>query len=214
MEKTSAWQTYSFIARSNLKRNVLPHLLLALLVPALAPALFGISYLDAAAAAIRLERFIALIGIVLLVPIFAPEQDKDIRDLTETKPVSQTGILLVRLSTAVLLMLGIIAGFACAMALSGSEFPLVRYVAGTFCGALFLGALGLFAYGISYVPVIGYMIPLIFYALNTAGDKYAGKLYLFSMSQGSFGEKYALFGAAALLLAATCFIRAAIRRLR
>lgn len=214
MEKASVWQTYSFIARSNLKRNVLPHLLLAVLVPALAPVLFGISYLDAVAAAIRLERFIALIGIVLIVPIFAPEQDKDIRDLTETKPVSQTGIFLVRLSIAVLSTLGVIAVFACSMALSGSEFPLVHYVAGTFCGALFLGALGLFAYGISYVPVIGYMIPLIFYALNMAGDKYVGKLYLFSMSLGNFGEKYALFGAAVLLLAATCFIRAVIRRQR
>ncbi|MGZ7440951.1 hypothetical protein [Paenibacillus sp. TH7-28] len=31
------------------------------------------------------EVFLANIGIVLLVPIFTPEQDKDIRDLAETK---------------------------------------------------------------------------------------------------------------------------------
>ncbi|WP_068783396.1 hypothetical protein [Paenibacillus phocaensis] len=214
MDPISVWQTYSYIAKSNLKRNVLPHLLLALLFVLFAPVLFGISYLDATAAAIRLERFIALIGIVLLVPIFMPEQHKDIRDLTETKPVSQTGIFLVRLATSALLTLAIIAGFAWAMALNGSEFPLVRYTLGTFCGALFLGALGLFAHGIGHTPVIGYMIPLIYYVLNIGGDKYVGKLYLFSMSRGSFGEKYTLLGAAVMLVSATCIIRTVIRRIR
>lgn len=214
METASVWQKYSYIARSNLKRNAAPHLLLAVLLTALAPVLFGITELDATAAAIRLERFVALIGIVLLVPIFAPEQERDIRDLTETKPVSQTGIMLVRLCTAVLAMLAMIAGFACAMAWSGSEFPFIRYVLGTFCGALFLGSLGLFAYGVSQLPVAGYMLALIYYVLNTGSDKYVGKLYLFSMTKGSFEEKYALLGASVLLLAATCIVRAAIRRSR
>lgn len=136
METASVWQKYSYIARSNLRRNAAPHLLLSVLLTALAPVLFGITELDATAAAIRLERFVALIGIVLLVPIFAPEQERDIRDLTETKPVSQTGIMLVRLCTAVLAMLAMIAGFAGAMAWSGSEFPFIRYVLGTFCGVL------------------------------------------------------------------------------
>lgn len=212
MDPISDWQKYSYIAKSNLKRNVLPHLLIALLFAALAPVLFGITYLDATAAAIRLERFIALIGIVLLVPVFAAEQDKNIRDLIATKPVSQTGILLVRVVTSALLMLGIIAGFAWTMALNGSMFPFARYVFGTFCGALFLGALGLFASGISSVSVIGYMIPLFYYVLNMGGGKYVGKLYLFSMSRGSFDEKYALCGAAVILIAATCRIRKAIGR--
>lgn len=127
---------------------------------------FGIRYLDEAAAVIPLERFAALIGIVLLTPIFTPEQDPEIRDRMETKDTSPTGIFLIRLLLATSSVLLLIYGLAVTMTYYGSTFPLFPYVMGTFATAFFLGTLGLFCYVVFNQIAIGYMIPFGYYAFN------------------------------------------------
>ena len=62
-------------ARLDLKRNFLPHLCLALLLVLLTPVLFGLNDLDTQGSAVPLELMMPLTGILLLTPIFLPEQD-------------------------------------------------------------------------------------------------------------------------------------------
>lgn len=207
---------YSFIVKSNLKHNFLLHVIVALFLLCLTPFIFGISNLDAAASAAPLEMFVALIGIVLLTPLFMPEQHKDIRDLVETKYTSQTGIYFVRTFMAVVTIVVMILCFAVFMRFNESTFPLLKYLIGTFSGALFLGALGMFFSGISDNIAVGYMIPLFYYVFNmSAGSKYVGNLYLFSMSSNdSFEEKYWLMGTAVLLVIITLLIKKMIRKAR
>ncbi|MGF7048423.1 membrane-associated HD superfamily phosphohydrolase [Paenibacillus sp. DS2015] len=207
---------YSFIAKSNLKHNFLVHVTVALLILCLTPFIFGISNLDAAASAAPLEMFVALIGIVLLTPVFMPEQQKDIRELIETKYTSQTGIYFVRAFTAVVTMLVMILCFVVFMRFNGSTFPLIKYLIGTFSGAVFLGAMGMFFSGISDNIAVGYMIPLFYYVFNmSTGSKYVGNLYLFSMSsKGSFEEKYWLMGTAIFLVLIALLIKKRIRKVR
>lgn len=207
---------YSFIAKSNLKHNFLLHVIVALFLLCLTPFIFGISNLDAATSASPLEMFVALIGIVLLTPVFMPEQHKDISDLVETKYTSQTGIYFVRTFTAMVTLLVMILCFVVFMRFNESTFPLLKYVIGTFSGAVFLGALGMFFSGISDNIAVGYMIPLFYYAFNmSAGSKYVGNLYLFSMSsKDSFEEKYWLMGTAILLVIITLLIKKMTRKAR
>lgn len=61
-------------ARLDLKRNFLPHLCLALLLVLLTPVLFGLNDLDTQGSAVPLELMMPLTGILLLTPIFLPEQ--------------------------------------------------------------------------------------------------------------------------------------------
>ena len=76
---------YLNITAINLKHNSAPHLLLAMIIALLTPVIFGISSLNAQEAAQPLEMFLSLTGIVLLTPIFLPEQNENIRDLVRSK---------------------------------------------------------------------------------------------------------------------------------
>lgn len=198
-----------------MKHNLALHLTFSVLLLFLAPMTFGIRYLDEAAAVIPLERFAALIGIVLLTPIFTPEQDPEIRDLMETKDTSPTGIFLIRLLLATSSVLLLIYGLAVTMTYYGSTFPLFPYVMGTFATAFFLGTLGLFCYVVFNQIAIGYMIPFGYYAFNMmSGSRNLGKFYLFSMSQASFEEKYWLMGSSILLVSSMIIIKKVVRKTR
>ena len=64
-----------------MRHNFLPLLLISTVIMILTPVLFGTTGLDRKAAAVPLEMFISIIGIILLVPIFQPEQDVEIKDI-------------------------------------------------------------------------------------------------------------------------------------
>jgi len=61
----------------------------------LTPVLFGTSDLDAQAAAIPLEMFVSLLGIVLLTPVFHPEQNQEIAEIVASKYVSNILVYIV-----------------------------------------------------------------------------------------------------------------------
>jgi len=206
---------YFLIAAANVKRNFLPYVVLSTLLLFMAPAIFGTANLDAKTSAIPLEMFIALIGIILLTPTFLPEQQKEIRQVIEAKYTDQNSIYLVRIGTAVLSMLLLISGFVLYMKLRGCEFDAISYILSTFAGGLFLGALGMFSYGVSSNISIGYMVPMIYYMLNMfAGSEHLGNLYLFSMTRGSSQEKYWLLGAGVSLIILTLFLKSIDKRTR
>ena len=62
----------------------------------LTPVLVGTENLDQQGAAVPLEMFVALIGIILLTPVFLPEQNAEIHDLVASKYVSVLRIYLIR----------------------------------------------------------------------------------------------------------------------
>ena len=86
------WQ----IAKANLRHNFLPLLLLSAIILMLTPVLFGTTNLDSKAAAVPLEMLISIIGIILLVPIFQPEQDDEIKDIIASKYIDSTYVYIIR----------------------------------------------------------------------------------------------------------------------
>lgn len=211
----TASRKYLLIAMANLRRNFLPHIALSILLLLIAPLIFGTANLDAKTAAIPLEMFISLTGILLLTPVFLPEQQKEIRELVESRYTSHNSVCLVRIVIAILTMLLLISSFILYMKLNGCKFEILSNIVCTFAGGLFLGALGLFSYGVSDNIATGYMIPMVYYILNMfGGSEHFGRLYLFSMTQGSFEEKYWLLVSGILLIILVLLVKTFIRKRR
>ncbi len=194
---------YSEIAKANLRHNFLPQFALVFLILIFAPIIFGITGLDAKASAVPLEMFVSLIGIVLLTPIFAPEQNEEIKDTVESKYISSIIVYLIRIFISIVLMAFLIGIFIYIMEWNGCDISL-KLAYGTFASALLIGAIGFAAYGISNNIAVGYMLPILYYALNfVGGNKHFGNFYLFSMTKGSYSKKVWLLISGVLLMILT-----------
>lgn len=198
------WQ----IEKTNLKYNISLHVLVSLLMLCLSPFIMGVENLGPQDTAKVLEMYVALIGIVLIPPVFLPEQEKDIRDLVSSKYTGSGTVYLIRLLgniTVLALFLGI---YVFLLKNNACEFPEIKYYLGTLAEMLFFGSLGLCFYGLCDNLIIGYMIPIVFYiAAFGSGSKYMGMLYPFSMVAGSYKEKIYLLFVSFLLFAAALYFR-------
>lgn len=207
------WRKYGYLAKAQLRYNFRAPLVLALLLLGLVPVLFGIDGLKGEEAAVPLEMFAALLGIVLLPPIFQPEQESAVRELIASKFTSLDAIYGLRAIMAIVMLSLLLLGLSLVMLMNGSDFPILRYAAGTFAGAYFLGALGLLAYSMTSQIAVGYMVPLVYYVFNLFGADNFGPFALFSISKvNSFVEKYWLAGAGMLFLLAALAGKAVVRR--
>ena len=77
-------ERYWQIEKVNLKHNIPLHAAVCLLVLLVSPLLLGVENLGEQDSAKVLEIYVALIGIVLIPPVFLPEQNAEIRGLVFT----------------------------------------------------------------------------------------------------------------------------------
>lgn len=186
----------------NLKHNFLPHFLAALLIAVLTPLILGISSLDEINAARPVEMMLSLTGIMLLTPIFLPEQNENIRDLIRSKKTNYLNVCIIRLVYSIITLALITGCFVLFMGFCESSVS-IRHFIGGFISALFLGALGFFSAGLSGNATVGYMVSMVYYIANFSLKDKLGRLFLFSMSAGSFREKYWLALASIMLILIT-----------
>ena len=201
-------EKYWHIEKTNLKYHIPVHLLVCILLLFVSPFFMGVKNLTAQDTAKVLEMYVALIGIVLLTPVFLPEQDRGIRDLVCTKYLTSAVVYLVRIAGNIVLLI-LLAGLYIAMLKHNRcEFPMVWYFLGTYVEMLFLGGLGLFFYGLCDHLVIGYMAPVVYYMVALgSGQKYMKMFYPFSMTYGSYDEKLWLAAGAVVLIGAGVWLR-------
>lgn len=194
-------ERYWQIEKTNLKHNVPLHVLVCIVILGLSPLLMGVSNLEAQDTAKVLEMYTALIGIVMLTPIFLPEQPMEIRELTSSKYMKSASVYLIRFIGNSLILAVFLTIYIVMLKNNNCEFPVVRYFLGTYVEMLFMGGLGLFCYGLCDNLVIGYMIPILYYITAMgSGNKFLKLFYPFSMVTGSYKEKYVL------IIAGTCLI--------
>lgn len=192
---------YLQIGKANLRYNLYPHLIVSLVLLGLSPFLMGVENLDAARTARVLEMYVALLGIIILSPVFLPEQNRDLRDLVEAKYTSQTAVIFVRVLEAVLCLAVLTGGFILVLQENNCTFPAVKYYLGTLAEALFLGGMGLCAYSLFDQIAIAYMLPVMYYILCIGGgQKLMKDFYLFSMLYGGYREKINLAVAGLVLI--------------
>lgn len=201
-------ERYLQIEKINLKYNIPLHVLICMFMLLVSPLLMGVANLGAMDTAKVLEMYVALIGIVLLPPVFLPEQDRDIRDLVYTKYVNGAEVYLVRLLGNVLLLMALLGLYVGMLAHNGCEFPAAEYFFGTLAEMLFMGGLGLCFYGLCDSLVIGYMAPMVYFVTAIGGgEKWLRMFYPFSMARGSYEEKAWLAVGAVVLTGAGIWLR-------
>lgn len=199
------------MVRYNLKHTFIGQLGLAVLLLLLTPLVFGVKNLDAAGSAAPLEMFVALCGIVLLTPVFMPEQKPERQDLVCAKWMSCRIVWLFRLLYSIAVLAALIGVFCLAMRLGRCDVTVSMFL-GCFAGAMFLGASGLFTSAVFNNTAVSYMVPLIIYAASFSGPKLLGNFWLFSMTAGQYHQKVWLFVAAVVMLAAAFAVKGLKRR--
>jgi hypothetical protein len=178
------------IGKVNLKFNLSPHIFLSLLFLLLSPFLLGVENLDASRTARVLELYVSLLGIILLIPIFLPEQNKDVRDLMNSKFVPLTPVHIIRIIQACIVLTIFISSYIIYLKINNCTFPTMYYFWGTLAEAVFLGGMGVLAYSIFDQIAIAYMLPMVYYIMAMGGgSKLLKNFYLFSITTGSYHEK-------------------------
>lgn len=200
------------IVYSDVKRNFLIHYIVALGILLVSPIFFSLSQLDSILAAQPLEVYVPLIGIVLMTPVFLPEQNESIYDVVRSKKTDHDIVCILRLICSVVMILCMIGAYVLYMKHCSSQVT-VRHFIGSSVSAFSLGAIG-FAYaGVSRNVITGYMASVIYYILNFSFGTKLGYFYLFSMMHGSFIEKKWLILVAFCMVAATFLLRRIIRNI-
>lgn len=199
---------YWEIAKENTKHNIGVHTGISLLLLCLSPLVLGIQNLPGQDTAKVLEMYVALLGIILLPPIFLPEQNSDLRDLIRSKYTNITAIYSIRAIEAIL-VLGILLGsYMGILCLNGCEMNPLQHFAGTLSEMIFMGGLGVLFYSLFDNLIAGYMIPIFYYITAMgSGQKYLKIFYPFSMSIGSYSEKWWLLAGGLVMITLGILLR-------
>ena len=193
-------EIYGKITGVNLRHNFLMPFASALGVLILTLLMFNVTALQSREAARPIEFLLCFIGVTLLVPIFLPEQDENIRDVICAKKINYFNILIIRILYSVVAMIVLIAFFVVVMKICESDVT-VKHLIGGIASAWFLGAVGFAAAGITDNVTVGYMTAMLYYLANYGMKDKVGKFFLFPMSYlGRFDESgWLIFGAVVLM---------------
>lgn len=200
-------EKYLEIAKENVRHNLIVHAGIAGILLCLSPLVLGVKNLPPSDTAKVLEMYVALIGIILIPPVFLPEQNPDLRDLIRSKYTKISVLYSIRIAEAVLVLALFLGAYIGVLHMNGCQMDVIPFYAGTFAEMIFMGGLGLLFYSLTDNLIAGYMIPVFYYITAIgAGSKYLKMFYPFSLTKGSFTEKYWLLaGGIILIAAAVCF---------
>ncbi len=200
------------VVYSDVKRNFLVHYIVAMGILLVSPIFFSLSQLDSILAAQPLEVYVPLIGIILMTPVYLPEQNESIYDVVRSKKIDHDIVCVLRLVCSVVVILCMIGAYVLYMKHCGSQVT-IRHFIGSLATALLLGAIGFAFAGIGRNVITGYMASVMYYILTFSFGKKLGYFYLFSMMHGSFIEKNWLILVAFCMVAATFLLRRIIRNI-
>ena len=187
-------------ARLDLKRNFLPHLCLALLLVLLTPVLFGLNDLDTQGSAVPLELMMPLTGILLLTPIFLPEQDPAVRDVVAVRSVPLWQTYSARALYSLLFLCLLPALLILCMGFLRSQVTPDLWLDAV-SSSLLLGGLGALSYTLTDNIAAAYMVPVLYYVVYFGLGSKLGTFWLFSAMSGSSASKLPQLFLGLLLLA-------------
>lgn len=189
---------YLSVAKYNLLHNFVPHIAAAISLLILTPALFGITALDAMTAAYPLELCLPFIGVILLTPVYAPEEEASILDTVRVRKMPHLLVCSIRIIMMMAMTVIFICGFVLMMSTLECEVSIIHALASC-ANAIFLGGLGILASSVSGHVVIGYILPVLYYVIDflyyvidLMGG--LGSLTMFSMMRsGTMDGKWVIF---------------------
>lgn len=201
------------IAKVNWKHNLMPHTIVAVLLCVASPLIMGVENLDETQVAKILELYLSFLGMILLIPVFLPDTNKDVRDLIASKKIPITGIRIIRMLEALVVLTVLLTVYLAALKYGKCQFRFGTCFYAAFATCLFQGGLGVLLYSVIDNIALAYMIPFLYYIISMgAGNKYLGKFWLsgFSYSSamgGNAEDKLYLLVAGAVMLVLALWIR-------
>lgn len=193
-------ERYLSAGSSFIRRQYVPHILLVLFFCCISGFFVSFRNLDALQAAKVMEMYAVFTGILLLTPLFMPEQNREIWLLERSKSMPLWQLYLIRVLIAVLLLAIVVTVFIQRMRGNGSDFSMGRLWIGSFTEILFLGSIGFFVSGITNQTVLGYMVSVLYFMGNIGASKYLGEFALFQMMKGEYDFIPVMFFVALVLL--------------
>lgn len=172
----------------------------------LTPVLFGTTNLDRLAAAVPLEMFISTMGIILLVPIFQPEQNSEIEDIVTSQYVDCIYVYVIRVAYSIIGLALLILLFSGYMLICGCDIS-VALIFGTLADAMFLGSIGLLVAAITNNLPVSLMASILYYGLNLFARSKVGVFNLFSMVSGDYSSNIWLFAVSIVLITAAVILK-------
>lgn len=207
MEMRDKLEIYAGILKTNLRRQYLWPVLAAVVLLVLTKLGFNLNALEGTAVAQPLELLMIWIGPALLVPVFLPEQNPEIRDVVRTRRTDYLHICILRIAYSVLTVPVLTLLFTGIMK-AGESQVLPYHIWGSICSALLLGAVGLAVAGVSGSVASGLMACMLYYLASYGLGRRLGCLNLFSMSKGQMsGKGWQLLAAVVLVTAALSVMR-------
>lgn len=157
------------------------------------PIIHGVSNLERVFVAEVLEKFVSLIGIILLVPLCSTEIDNTFKECVYIKSFSYHKIILLRLIISIFVLCLLIFIFSICLIFNNCDFPFFKYTFGGIITALTLGGIGFVVVIISNNLVVGYLSSISFFIINWIGiinDN--NPVYIFSMINEEYYQKIVL----------------------
>lgn len=192
------------ILKVNFRLSIRNNLSIAILYLLIIPVLRSIENLNEIYSAECLEQSVILIGILLIVPLHAAEHEAVIRDVVFTRKIPQWMVLLIRMITAIVMLVLLTGIFAEIMIVKNCTFPYMSYVVGTVISELALGSVGFFAAVLCNSVIVGYLVSIGYFLFNYLGNISDTNIFcLFSMRTGDFITKVWLFGISVLMITNT-----------
>lgn len=192
----------------NLRHNLLPYAVVCILMAVLSPFFMGTKNLMPSQAAKIIEMYLSIFGIIMMIPVFTPDMDKDIRDLIYSKKTPVFLLHIIRLLQSVLIfaVLGII--FLFYLKAGNCRFGYWELFYTLMANSIFLGGIGMLVFSVTDQIAFAYMMPLIYYEMNFGiGKDKLGKFYMFGMQLGSISEKHYLIAAGLIMAALSILVR-------
>ena len=163
---------YGEVCKKNLKIFLLPAALSALIVVICLLFITDLRNCSPAFAANICQKFFALTGILLLSPVFTPEQKDNTEETLLAKVIPLKIVYMIRLVSALATLALFTAGFLGLLVILGGDIEFTRYFTHTYATALFLGSLGFAAakftgnIGVSYIVAFGFYIVQAFFPIE------------------------------------------------
>lgn len=200
-------ERYVSTGNSFFRRQYAPHVLVTLLFCSLSGFFVSFRNLDGLQAAKVMEMYVSFSGILLLVPLFMPERNRELWLLEKSKATPLWKLYLIRLLAATAALALVVTVFLQLMKQGNSQFDGKGLWVGSFCEIFFLGSIGFFVSGITNQAVLGYMVSVVYFFANIGASKYLGDFALFQMMKGEYGFVAPMAGAAAALVAGGIWLR-------
>ncbi len=200
------------IAKTNWKHNLFSHFVLSVLFLVAAPVIMGVKNLEELQMARIVDFYLCFLGVLLFIPVFLPDANRDIRDLIASKKTPITAVRIVRLVQAFLAVSFLLLGFLIGLRIGNCHFSFGKFFYAALADCVAMGGLGLFFYSMSDQVVLAYMAPVIYYVASMgAGRKYLKGFWLMSLCGGgdvvSAKDKVYILAAGAILMVAAFLIK-------